>query len=407
VALRPIRPVLPFDLPNSIRPLNPALPTTGEFSTIGFNNVGADGNPTTAIQNQLVNYGWEYVWHCHILSHEEMDMMRPQSLALPPAKPTGVVLTPTWAGADTTVTVDWTDNSINETGFVAERSSDGTTWETACTVDSPLGSANVKDAVLSCTDTTVGSAAGMYSYRVVAQNRVGYGGEFMGLTVQSVSDTVPVPPAPPTAVVDPTRLLFGDVPVPGSATLTVTLSNVGTGNLNSTFSVIGIDSTYFSQTNACGTVAPGASCQISVTFTVPDGGDRQARLRISSNDPVNGTLDVPLRGNGVLSPAAPSNLTGTGVRVGTTQTYDITLNWTDNSTNENGFRIDRAPLNNNNPAACDFAARVWGNVGNVGTDVTTFVDLGAPRAGNLCYRVQAFNASGSSAWSNTWLQLTP
>ena len=25
-----------------------------------------------------VNFGWEYVWHCHILSHEEMDMMRSQ-----------------------------------------------------------------------------------------------------------------------------------------------------------------------------------------------------------------------------------------------------------------------------------------------------------------------------------------
>ena len=35
------------------------------------------GNPTNPITNQLVNFGWEYVWHCHILSHEEMDMMRP------------------------------------------------------------------------------------------------------------------------------------------------------------------------------------------------------------------------------------------------------------------------------------------------------------------------------------------
>ena len=30
-----------------------------------------------AVTNQLFNFGWEYVWHCHILSHEEMDMMRP------------------------------------------------------------------------------------------------------------------------------------------------------------------------------------------------------------------------------------------------------------------------------------------------------------------------------------------
>jgi FtsP/CotA-like multicopper oxidase with cupredoxin domain len=25
----------------------------------------------------MINFGWEYVWHCHILGHEENDMMRP------------------------------------------------------------------------------------------------------------------------------------------------------------------------------------------------------------------------------------------------------------------------------------------------------------------------------------------
>ena len=81
VALRPIIPTLPFELPNSIRALNPMMPLG---DTIGFNNIDAAGNPTDPIVNQLVNFGWEYVYHCHILSHEEMDMMRPVSVALPP-----------------------------------------------------------------------------------------------------------------------------------------------------------------------------------------------------------------------------------------------------------------------------------------------------------------------------------
>ena len=25
----------------------------------------------------MYNFGWEYVWHCHLLGHEENDMMRP------------------------------------------------------------------------------------------------------------------------------------------------------------------------------------------------------------------------------------------------------------------------------------------------------------------------------------------
>jgi hypothetical protein len=87
VALRPIRPVLPWDVPNSVRLLNPAMP---EGSTVAFNSTDENGNPTAPITNLKTNFGWEYVWHCHILSHEEMDMMRPQMAAEPPPAPSGL-----------------------------------------------------------------------------------------------------------------------------------------------------------------------------------------------------------------------------------------------------------------------------------------------------------------------------
>ena len=87
VAVRPIIPTVPFEVPNSIRDLNPMMPPG---STLGFNNVDANGNPTDPITNDLTNLGWEYVYHCHILSHEEMDMMRPVLVALPPNKADGL-----------------------------------------------------------------------------------------------------------------------------------------------------------------------------------------------------------------------------------------------------------------------------------------------------------------------------
>ncbi len=87
VALRPIVPQIPWEVPNSIRNMNPAMPTG---ATTQFNNIDPQGNPTNPITNVLVNFGWGYVWHCHILSHEEMDMMRPQTLALPPVAPSGL-----------------------------------------------------------------------------------------------------------------------------------------------------------------------------------------------------------------------------------------------------------------------------------------------------------------------------
>lgn len=76
VALRPVKPAVPFALPNSIRPLNPSQPIG---SMMGFSQIDPyTGNaPAVPTTNQIVNFGHEYVWHCHILSHEENDMMRP------------------------------------------------------------------------------------------------------------------------------------------------------------------------------------------------------------------------------------------------------------------------------------------------------------------------------------------
>ena len=81
VAFRPLLPQTPFGVPVSKRPLNPALPIG---SADGFVSLDPAGNAITpAITNEVTDFGWEYVWHCHILSHEEMDMMRPLTVKAP------------------------------------------------------------------------------------------------------------------------------------------------------------------------------------------------------------------------------------------------------------------------------------------------------------------------------------
>jgi FtsP/CotA-like multicopper oxidase with cupredoxin domain len=79
VALRAIKPIAPFPLPNSIRPLHPAMPLG---STEGFSQIDTQTGGALAVlqTNQMFNFGHEYTWHCHILSHEENDMMRPTAL---------------------------------------------------------------------------------------------------------------------------------------------------------------------------------------------------------------------------------------------------------------------------------------------------------------------------------------
>jgi hypothetical protein len=73
VALKPVLPLVPFAQPDSIRPLDPTQPLG---ATLNFWPQDPQGNPVTTV-NEMTNFGHEYVWHCHLLGHEENDMMRP------------------------------------------------------------------------------------------------------------------------------------------------------------------------------------------------------------------------------------------------------------------------------------------------------------------------------------------
>ncbi|MBF0479138.1 MAG: fibronectin type III domain-containing protein [Candidatus Omnitrophica bacterium] len=86
VALRPIsQKNVPFAVPDSIRPLDPTMPLGTTFSSFD----PLTGGPITVV-NQMTNFGNEYVWHCHLLGHEEMDMMRPVIFQTVPPEPMAV-----------------------------------------------------------------------------------------------------------------------------------------------------------------------------------------------------------------------------------------------------------------------------------------------------------------------------
>lgn len=68
---------------------------------------------------------------------------------------------------------------------------------------------------------------------------------------------------------------------------------------------------------------------------------------------------------------------------------ELTLTWSDNSSNEDGFRIDRS-LNGVS----------WLPVWEVGANVETWTDGDLEGDQTYFYRVAAFNAAGQSGWSN-------
>ncbi|MEI8239506.1 MAG: multicopper oxidase domain-containing protein, partial [Actinomycetota bacterium] len=119
VAVRPIVPTLPFGVPDSFRVPNPMMPVGahGDLNTngqeAGFNNTDANGKPmTTPVTNDMISFGWEYVYHCHILSHEEMDMMRPVNVHVPSVAPAApIVAAPTRGSGRGNVDLQWSDGT--------------------------------------------------------------------------------------------------------------------------------------------------------------------------------------------------------------------------------------------------------------------------------------------------------
>jgi len=89
--------------------------------------------------------------------------------------------------------------------------------------------------------------------------------------------------------------------------------------------------------------------------------------------------------NTATYPAAPSDLSATAVAYN-----QINLSWTDNSSVEEGFRIERKTE----------SAGTYGQIATVEADVTSYSNTGLS-AGTLYYfRVMAYNSTGNSSYSN-------
>lgn len=122
LAVRPKAMVLPFQIPQSVRLMDPTTPAGSTLNYVQPAPVPGLPNPA-GISNVMTNYGWEYVWHCHLLGHEENDMMRPLVLVVaPPAAPSNLVAAPSALSVNPpTVALTWADNSSNETGLLLQR----------------------------------------------------------------------------------------------------------------------------------------------------------------------------------------------------------------------------------------------------------------------------------------------
>jgi hypothetical protein len=115
-----------------------------------------------------------------------------------------------------------------------------------------------------------------------------------------------------------------------SAPQTMTLTNTGNANLTvSNVNITGPNSADFAQTNTCTTVAPQATCPITVTFTPSIAGTETASVSVADNAPGSpqvGSLTGVGVGNGPAVSFSPTSLTFATQLIGTSSTpQNITL----------------------------------------------------------------------------------
>jgi hypothetical protein len=431
VALQPIMPSLPFGVPESVRPLDVTKP---EGATIIVTDP-TTGNPIN-VTNDLTNFGHEYVWHCHLLGHEENDMMRPIVFQGPatPGAPTGV-----------TATLEELQVTVS---FTAPFSS-GTSPITSYTVTANPGGKTATGAASPLTVTGLTNCTA-YTFTVTATNAVGTGpasspsnsvtitaapGAPTGVTATAgnaqatvsftapaascgiTSYTVTANPGGKTATGAASPLTIPGLTNCTAYTFTVTatsgaVTGPASGSSNSVTPAgvpgapTGVTATAGNAQATVSFTAPAASCGItSYTVTSSPGNITAtgAASPITVPGLTNGTAyrftvtATSGAGTGPASspsnsvtpvsqlPAAPTNLTF----VSSTQST-ITISWTNNATNALGLYVQRSSS----------ATGPWNTIALLPANTTTYTNRFLVRNRTYWYRVQAYNLFGTSGPSN-------
>jgi hypothetical protein len=338
-----------------------------------------------------------------------------------PGAPSGLTTT---ASSATQITLAWTDNSNNETGFRIERQTGSGSWTLLTTTAA---------GVTNYSDTTV-SASTQYSYRVSASNSVG------ASTVSNVS-TVTTPAAPlPLAPLNTWgnhgvssqngkfTACVDAVPQASGADAIIGLSATAAGQYSDVAAIVRFNSTGFIDARNGGSYAaantlaytPGQSYHFRLVINVPNhtydiyvtaqGGSEQVvgqgyAFRSEQNTVASlaNFADYSTAGGVALGnfsteaapvtiPTAPSSLTTTAA-----STTQVNVAWTDNSTDETGFIIQRRTG----------ASGTWTTLTTTAANATSYSDTTAAANTAYSYQVLAANSAGTSSATNISTVTTP
>lgn len=271
-----------------------------------------------------------------------------------PAPPSDLVAE---AASAFSIQLSWADHSADELGFRIERAPGGTSTFQEIAVVGP-GVAEFLNAGL--------TTATSYSYRVRAYNAFGASGY---TNVATATTQLSAPAAPSGLIATPlsTTQIKLDWTDNSAIEQGVEIERAPGGT--SAFALLtSLPANATTYTNSG--LSPGQSFSY--------------RVRAYNATGASGYSNVATAASIPLPPGAPSGLSALALT-----SRSIRLNWTDNSANEDGFRVERAAVGGS------FVLD-----GTVGAGVTTFTSTSLTPMTAYRYRVRAYNTGGDSSYSS-------
>ena len=325
----------------------------GSFALIHTTGINATGYTNTGL-NEVTTYYYR-VRATNLAGKSGYSNVVSATTALSlPAAPTGLT-----AGTITTssVQMSWTDVATNETSYVVQRSTNGSTYVTVQTL--PANSTTWTDT--GRPDNTT------YYYRVYARNATG---NSPYSNVLNVTTLLAAPDAPTTLVIT------------GVSTSSITLM-WSDGSDNELGFLIERSLQEGSGFSVVHTTAPNVETYTNIGLN--DNTTYYYRVRAYNAAGFSGYTLVQSATTQLSAPLPPGDLSLDNITASS-----IRLNWTDNSDNETGFQVERSL----NPGTG------FVRITTTTSDVTTYTSTGLVQNTIYYFRVRAINPSGTSAYSN-------